>query len=237
MKRALCIILSILMSISIVNCAFAETTDNPTLVEQVGELIAAATPEERQEIMAGLILYMLFVDGEDSVNTAFEGLGDAFTVDSTNEAPAETADATQTEAPATVDFPIIFEGNGFEVYLTAWETCEFYGGDLGYDFSLTVYNNSDTAYEFGVKNLKINGWNIHEDGTYSSILRLDSGEKTRETWQVSGVVEKAGLASLDEVEEITGLFFLGDIAGWGDEIVTLEITITKADIDQLLCKD
>jgi len=100
-----------------------------------------------------------------------------------------------------------------------------------------VYNNSDTAYEFGVKNLKINGWNIHEDGTYSSILRLDSGEKTRETWQVSGVVEKAGLASLDEVEEITGLFFLGDIDGWGDEIVTLEITITKADIDQLLCKD
>ena len=78
---------------------------------------------------------------------------------------------------------------------------------------------------------------MHEKGTYSSIIKLDSGEKARDTWQISGNTEKAGLVDLSEVEEISGLFFLGDADRWGNEIVTQQLTITSTDIAKIKCID
>ena len=231
MKKIICGIVSILMLSNIACFALAldiEEATTSTLVADVGQMIMSATPEERKEILIGLIIYMLFIDGQNSVNEAFEGLGDEVIT---------TEIADDASVNETIEYPIIFDDHGFEVYLTGWESCDFYGGDIGYEFSITVYNNSDNDYEFGVKKLKINGWNIHDEGTYSSIVRLDAGEKTRDTWQISGVFEKAGLSSLADVEEISGLFFLGDADSWGDEIVTKEIIITAEDIAQIKCLD
>ena len=216
--------------------AFAQTTDdnfNSAVVEEIFELIKTTTPEERQEILEGLFWYMLLFDGEDSLSTAFEGLNETSDEDASNSADIDTA----SETTATVDFPIIFKIANFEAYITAWKSCNFYDGDIGYEFSITVYNNSDKNYEFGVKDIKVNGWNVIDDGFYDSIIKLKAGEKTRCTWQVDAIGKKAGLNSLDEVEKISGRFFVGDAEGWGNEKFTENITITRSDIDQLLCKD
>lgn len=68
----------------------ADESDSDT-VRQAAALIAAATADERQEIFADLIWYMIFVDGAEAVERAFKAVGMFFAGDNITEGiiPAE----------------------------------------------------------------------------------------------------------------------------------------------------
>ena len=164
------------------------------------------------------------MDGEDSLD-----LGEAITIGNERDNNKEIKADVPIEE---YEYLIAFDEPAVEVYITGWEEDTF-NDTISCIFDVTVYNNSNIDIEFGVKKLKVNGWNITSEGTYNSIARLDAGEKSRETWQLYDLGEKTDITSLNDLEAIDGLFFVGKGDSWGEIIASQALTITKAELERL----
>ena len=157
MKRILlvfAIIVLLFASFCTVSAEAPRISTSSLTADKINKLILSTTPEERQEILSDLILYMILTDGPESIDMVFENLESASVEDSTSVEIRKSAlskNIIESKTPTYIEYPIIFEDYDFEAYITAWESCNFLGGDIGYEFSVTVYNNSGSDYEFGVK--------------------------------------------------------------------------------------
>lgn len=222
MIKRIALILLFVLLLNHIGVAIAEDTTS-NLVEEVGTLIAQATPDERKEILAGLIFYMMLVDGEESLDLG-EDLNTA------GEEPV--GEAAKEITAEKYEYAIVFEKPAVEVYITKWKDYS-YDDTISCEFDVTVYNNSNIDIEFGVEKLKVNGWNITTEGTYNSIARLSAGEKVKETWQLYDIGDVTDITSLDDIESIDGLFFVGEGDSWGEIITSRELTISRIELERL----
>lgn len=128
-------------------------------------------------------------------------------------------------------FVIEFEEYGVKLVITGWEAQEYYGEDTGIEFSCTVYNESDMDIEICISNTTVNGWLVLDSGFYTSVVEIPAGQKTRDTFQINSLTEKAGLSGADEVENIVCNIYLREADNWSGEYMgERELIILDSDL-------
>ncbi len=135
-----------------------------------------------------------------------------------------------TEEGFVIDFP----EHGVKLVITGWEAQEYYGDDTGIEFSFTVYNDSDMDIEICIDDTTVNGWMVLDSGFYTSVVEIPAGQKTRDTFQINGMTEKAGLSGADDVENIVCNIYLREAGNWSSEdFGEKELIILDSDLEMI----